>query len=54
MVLSEIELRVAELAAAGLAVETIAEALGLTPSAAAAQLRAVYLKLGRSGQSESP
>jgi DNA-binding NarL/FixJ family response regulator len=57
VVLSEIELRVAELAAAGLAVETIAEALGLTPSAAAAQLRAVYRKLGgqrATGQSESP
>lgn len=46
MVLSEIELRVAELAAAGLAVETIADALGVSPDAAAAHLTALYLKLG--------
>lgn len=46
MVLSEIELRVAELAADGLAVERIAEALGVSPDAAAAHLRSVYRKLG--------
>jgi len=46
VVLSETELRVAELAAAGLAVETIAEALGVPPDVAAGQLRAVYRKLG--------
>jgi len=48
VVLSEIELRVAELAAAGLAVETMAEALGVSPAAAAAHLTAVYRKLGPS------
>lgn len=55
MVLSETELRVAELAAAGLAVEMIADALGVPPDVAAGQLRAVYRKLGGgTGHSENP
>ncbi|MEV6875989.1 hypothetical protein [Amycolatopsis sp. NPDC051128] len=46
MVLSETELRVAELVAAGVAVELIADALGVPLDVAAGQLRAVYRKLG--------
>lgn len=46
MVLTEIELRVAELAAHGVAVEAIAETIGVSSLEAADHLTRVYLKLG--------
>jgi hypothetical protein len=46
VLLSEIELRVADLAAAATAVEAIAAALGLRPAEAAELLETVYRKLG--------
>lgn len=48
MLLNEIELRVAELAACSTAVEAIAAALDLLPDEAAAHLETVYRKLGPS------
>ncbi|WNV85364.1 hypothetical protein [Umezawaea sp. Da 62-37] len=46
MLLNELELRVAELAAHSTGVEAIAAALGLLPDEAARHLEAVYRKLG--------
>ncbi|MEW2505279.1 LuxR C-terminal-related transcriptional regulator [Amycolatopsis sp. CA-161197] len=46
MVLTEIELRVADLAAHGTSVPAIAELLGVAPNTVADHLTAVYLKLG--------
>ncbi len=46
MLLSEIELRVAELAAHGAAVTVIGETLGVSPDAVAEYLACVYRKLG--------
>jgi hypothetical protein len=47
VLLSEIELRVAELAAAATAVEAIAAALDLRPGEVAGLLETVYRKLGQ-------
>jgi DNA-binding CsgD family transcriptional regulator len=44
--LTEAELRVAELAANATAIEAIAQALGVRPEEAAGLLEAVYRKLG--------
>lgn len=44
--LTEIELKVAELAADATAIETIAEKLGIAAADAAGLLEAVYRKLG--------
>ncbi|GAA3548201.1 hypothetical protein GCM10022222_34740 [Amycolatopsis ultiminotia] len=46
MVLTELELRVAELAAAGTPAPAIAEALGVSANAVAVHLTAIYRKLG--------
>ncbi len=46
MLLTEVELRVAELAAHSKGVEAIAAALGLLPDEAAQHLETVYRKLG--------
>jgi hypothetical protein len=46
VLLNEVELRVAELAARSTGVEAIAAALGLLPDVAARHLETVYRKLG--------
>lgn len=52
--LTEAELRVADLAANATAIEAIAEALGVAATEAAALLEAVYRKLGGTGGPEPP
>jgi len=49
--LTEAELRVADLAANATAIEAIAEALGVAAAEAVALLEAVYRKLGRAKRS---
>lgn len=49
VLLTEAELRVAELAADATGIEAIAEALGVRPEDAAGVLETVYRKLGPAG-----
>lgn len=50
LLLTEVELRVAELAADATGIEAIAEVLGVRPAEAAGLLETVYRKLGAATQ----